>query len=32
MHAPDMYMEKIAVGPESAGKIIISNSIIFNSR
>ncbi|HEU5139176.1 MAG TPA: class II fructose-bisphosphatase [Bacillales bacterium] len=30
LHAPDMYMEKIAVGPESVGKIDIDASIADN--
>ncbi len=30
LHAPDMYMEKIAVGPESAGKIDIDAPVIEN--
>ncbi|QGQ45254.1 class II fructose-bisphosphatase [Metabacillus sediminilitoris] len=30
LHAPDMYMEKIAVGPESAGKININAPVIEN--
>ncbi|WCK55789.1 class II fructose-bisphosphatase [Aneurinibacillus sp. Ricciae_BoGa-3] len=30
LHAPDMYMEKIAVGPEAAGKIDINASVIEN--
>ena len=30
LHAPDMYMEKIAVGPEAAGKIDINAPIIDN--
>ena len=30
LHAPDMYMEKIAVGPESAGKIDINAPVIEN--
>lgn len=30
LHAPDMYMEKIAVGPESAGKIDINAPVIDN--
>lgn len=29
-HAPDMYMDKIAVGPESVGKIDINASVIDN--
>ncbi|MFC7062270.1 class II fructose-bisphosphatase [Halobacillus seohaensis] len=30
LHAPDMYMDKIAVGPESVGKININASIADN--
>lgn len=30
LHAPDMYMEKIAAGPESAGKIDINAPVIDN--
>lgn len=30
LHAPDMYMEKIAVGPEAAGKIDINVPVIEN--
>ncbi|WLD93186.1 class II fructose-bisphosphatase [Alkalihalobacillus sp. AL-G] len=30
LHAPDMYMEKIAVGPESVGKVDINAPIIDN--
>lgn len=30
LHAPDMYMEKIAVGSESVGKIDINASVIDN--
>lgn len=30
LHAPDMYMEKIAVGPESVGKIDIEKPIAEN--
>lgn len=30
LHAPDMYMEKIAVGPEAVGKIDINAPIIDN--
>src|SRR5690625_4907537 len=30
LHAPDMYMQKIAVGPESVGKIDINASTIEN--
>ena len=30
LHAPDMYMDKIAVGPEAAGKIDINAPIIDN--
>ncbi|MBU8919522.1 class II fructose-bisphosphatase [Bacillus sp. FJAT-29953] len=32
LHAPDMYMEKIAVGPEAAGKIDINAPVIENLR
>lgn len=32
LHAPDMYMEKIAVGPEAAGKIDINAPVIDNLR
>ncbi|MFZ3589087.1 class II fructose-bisphosphatase [Bacillus sp. DJP31] len=32
LHAPDMYMDKIAVGPESVGKIDINASILDNLR
>ncbi|RNF40031.1 class II fructose-bisphosphatase [Planococcus salinus] len=32
LNAPDMYMEKIAVGPESVGKIDINAPIIDNLR
>lgn len=32
LHAPDMYMEKIAVGPEAAGKIDIDAPVIDNLR
>lgn len=32
LNAPDMYMEKIAVGPESVGKIDINASVIDNLR
>ncbi|BAU26439.1 fructose-1,6-bisphosphatase II [Aneurinibacillus soli] len=32
LHAPDMYMDKIAVGPEAAGKIDIDAPIIDNLR
>lgn len=32
LHAPDMYMEKIAVGPESVGKIDINAPVIDNLR
>ena len=32
LHAPDMYMEKIAVGPEAAGKIDIEAPVIDNLR
>ncbi|WP_010287092.1 class II fructose-bisphosphatase [Kurthia massiliensis] len=30
LHAPDMYMEKIAVGPEAAGKVDIDASVTEN--
>ncbi|GAE33614.1 class II fructose-bisphosphatase [Halalkalibacter akibai] len=30
LHAPDMYMEKIAVGPEAVGKIDINAPVIEN--
>src|SRR4051794_18956756 len=30
LHAPDMYMEKIAVGPEAVGKIDINAPVIQN--
>ncbi|WP_249871537.1 class II fructose-bisphosphatase [Oceanobacillus saliphilus] len=30
LHAPDMYMEKIATGPEAVGKIDINASVIDN--
>ncbi|MBC8079704.1 MAG: class II fructose-bisphosphatase [Gorillibacterium sp.] len=30
LHAPDTYMEKLAVGPESAGKIDITAPISYN--
>jgi len=30
LHAPDMYMEKIAVGPKAAGKIDINKSVKEN--
>lgn len=32
LHAPDMYMEKIAVGPESVGKVDINAPVIDNLR
>lgn len=32
LNAPDMYMDKIAVGPESVGKIDINASVIDNLR
>jgi fructose-1,6-bisphosphatase II len=32
LHAPDMYMEKIAVGPEAVGKVDIHASVIDNLR
>lgn len=30
LHAPDMYMDKIAVGPEAVGKIDINASVLDN--
>lgn len=30
LHAPDMYMDKIAVGPEAVGKVDINASILEN--
>jgi len=30
LHAPDMYMDKLAVGPEAAGKIDINKSVTEN--
>ncbi|WP_413377862.1 class II fructose-bisphosphatase [Alkalihalobacillus sp. 1P02AB] len=30
LHAPDMYMEKIAVGPESVGKVSLDAPVIDN--
>ncbi|MEH7107561.1 MULTISPECIES: class II fructose-bisphosphatase [Bacillaceae] len=30
LHAPDMYMEKIAVGPESVGQVDINASVLDN--
>ena len=30
LHAPDMYMDKIAVGPEAVGQIDINASVIDN--
>jgi fructose-1,6-bisphosphatase II len=30
LHAPDMYMDKIAVGPEAVGKIDINASVLEN--
>lgn len=30
LHAPDMYMDKIAVGPEAVGKVDINNSVAEN--
>ncbi|MCR6112376.1 class II fructose-bisphosphatase [Bacillus sp. A301a_S52] len=30
LHAPDMYMDKIAVGPEAVGKIDINASVVDN--
>ncbi|MED3724543.1 class II fructose-bisphosphatase [Priestia filamentosa] len=32
LHAPDMYMEKISVGPEAVGKVDINASVIDNLR
>ncbi len=32
LHAPDMYMDKICVGPEGKGKIDINNSVTENLR
>lgn len=32
LHAPDMYMEKIAVGPKAAGKIDIEAPLVENMR
>lgn len=32
LHAPDMYMEKIAVGPKAAGKINIDASLLENMK
>lgn len=32
LHAPDMYMQKIAVGPESVGKVDIDAPVIDNLR
>lgn len=32
LHAPDMYMDKLAVGPEAAGKVDITAPIIDNLR
>ncbi|MDC3414941.1 class II fructose-bisphosphatase [Aquibacillus sp. 3ASR75-11] len=32
LHAPDMYMDKIAVGPEAVGKIDINASVTDNLR
>ncbi|WP_027415236.1 class II fructose-bisphosphatase [Aneurinibacillus terranovensis] len=32
LHAPDMYMEKIAVGPKAAGKVDIDAPVIDNLR
>lgn len=32
LHAPDMYMDKIAVGPEAVGKIDINASVLDNVR
>ena len=30
LHAPDMYMEKLAVGPESVGQVDINASVLDN--
>lgn len=30
LHAPDMYMDKIAVGPEAVGKVHINNTVEEN--
>lgn len=30
LNAPDMYMEKLAVGPEAAGKVDITASVTEN--
>ena len=30
LHAPDMYMDKIAVGPEAVGKVDINASVLDN--
>src|SRR5699024_10883985 len=32
LHAPDMYMEKIAVGPEAKGNISINSSLLDNMK
>lgn len=32
LHAPDMYMEKMAVGPKAAGKINIDDSLLDNMK
>lgn len=32
LHAPDMYMEKIAVGPRAAGKINLADSLLDNMK
>ncbi len=32
LHAPDMYMEKIAVGPEAVGKVSLDASVADNVR
>lgn len=32
LHAPDMYMDKIAVGPESVGKVSLDASVLENLR
>lgn len=32
LNAPDMYMEKIAVGPKAAGRVCLTNSVTENLR
>lgn len=32
LHAPDMYMEKLAVGPEAKGKVNINSSLLENMK